>query len=565
MLQENKTLRRVALYIRVSTAEQQIDGYGLEAQEGKLMDYVMNNKALMLTTKPEWIFRDTHTGSDLNRPAFLKLMDGVKQKKFDAVLVWKIDRLSRSLKHLLTVFEEFEGHNVSFISVQENIDFRGPIGRLIFQIFGAIAQFERELIKGRTFMGKMASAEMGNYTGTHIPFGYKPVTNESGRGKKLVLVPAEVEWVKKIYDWYIYENIGFGQIADRLNDLKVAKGKYATSGQLRKLDWTGRAVEKVLTSDMYRGEYVANCKDEMGNILPEADWTVVKIPAAVSEIAFQQAQLAREQHHGGFAEKNLYMLSGKLRDISFDPPRAFVGVKRRKGGMSYRRKQFEKNGKYHSVFEVPAKGLEAWVWNKIMEAMKEPEIFVREYMANQEKKLVRGELEEQLVHIREQKGMINLAIARAEQAYDHGTYSEEKLQEKLAQHNTTMTKLVENEQLIEQQLKLLASTDIEIKKLKEASERVKYRLNDLNYEQKRILCQLFVERIEISRFRVEKRWRTHADIFFRFNLGKLADKALEVRTQKEQAKANNKNKSGDDRPVGGRGGDRTHTPEGTRF
>ena len=116
--------RRVAIYIRVSTAEQKIDGYSLEAQTKRLLEYV-NNPAFNYITKKEWLFYDVHTGSDLNREELNTLMEGVRKKKFDAVLVWKIDRLSRSLKHLLGIFDEFEKNEVSFISVQENIDFNG--------------------------------------------------------------------------------------------------------------------------------------------------------------------------------------------------------------------------------------------------------------------------------------------------------------------------------------------------------------------------------------------------------------------------------------------------------
>jgi DNA invertase Pin-like site-specific DNA recombinase len=62
------------------------------------------------------------------------------------VAVWKIDRLSRTLSHLLTTFEKLQDAKVSFFSLKENIDFSGPIGRLTFQIFGALAEFERETI-----------------------------------------------------------------------------------------------------------------------------------------------------------------------------------------------------------------------------------------------------------------------------------------------------------------------------------------------------------------------------------------------------------------------------------
>jgi len=447
MFQRDTPLRRVALYIRVSTSEQQVDGYGIEAQQARLLDYVENNKALYLATEHDWIFRDTHTGSDLNRPGFEAMMEGVRKGKFDAILVWKIDRLSRSLKHLLTIFEELEAHQVSFISVQENIDFRGPIGKLIFQIFGAIAQFERELIKGRTTMGRLASAEMGNFTGTYIPYAYKPVPNESGRGKKLAIVPAEKKWVEQIYDWYIYENLGFGQIADKLNTLHVPKGKHVFASQNRKQEWTERTVWKILTSSIYRGEFVANNKDELGNPLPEDKWTIVSIPACISEVAFQQAQVARTQRKAGYSE-NTYILGGKLRDISISPSRGFVGVKRHKGGFSYRRKQFDRDDKHYSVFEIPAKALEEWVWNKIMEAMRQPELFIKAYFAKEEKKEQREKIQEQLIHLRAERCNIEMAISRVEHAYDNGTYSEAKLREKVTQKNTELTRVQEQEILL---------------------------------------------------------------------------------------------------------------------
>ena len=122
---ENQKKKRVAIYIRVSTAEQKIDGYSFDAQKKKLLEYIEFNKTANFETKKEWIFEDVGTGSNLNRKGYKKLMDGVRSKSFDTVLVWKIDRLSRSLKHLLSTFEVFEAHQVGFISIQENIDSRG--------------------------------------------------------------------------------------------------------------------------------------------------------------------------------------------------------------------------------------------------------------------------------------------------------------------------------------------------------------------------------------------------------------------------------------------------------
>lgn len=110
------------------------------------------------------------TGADLNRPQYKKMMEDAKEDKFDIIAVWKIDRLSRNLSHLLGTFEILQKNKVGFYSLKENVDFSGPIGKLTFQIFGALAEFERETIKTRTKEGKVASARLGNYILNGVPF-----------------------------------------------------------------------------------------------------------------------------------------------------------------------------------------------------------------------------------------------------------------------------------------------------------------------------------------------------------------------------------------------------------
>ncbi|QQS58915.1 recombinase family protein [Candidatus Peregrinibacteria bacterium] len=518
---ENSEKRRVAIYIRVSTAEQKIDGYSLEAQQKKLLDYVNNNTALNLTTKEEWIFTDTHTGSDLMRPQLEKLRAGVRERKFDAVLVWKIDRLSRSLKHLLMMFEEMEKHDVSFVSVQENIDFKGPIGKLIFQIFGAIAQFERELIKGRTQMGKIASAEMGNYTGNAIPYGYEAVKNKSGKGKRLKIIPQEKKWVEKMYEWSIYEEMGLGQITNRLNTLAVPRGNQTKGkGGL----WTEKMIRNILSNPIYRGEFVANKKDENGRMLPEDKWTVVEIPSCVSEFTFQQAQNARSERKGSGSGTD-YLLSGKIKDMSLEKPKSFVGKKRSDNAYSYARKQFKgKDGTHHSVFEIPAKQIEEYVWGKIMEAMKNPEIFIKTYLSQEySQKTNILQIEEEIALLREKKMNLEMNIARIENAFENGSYSEEKMAKRIMEKEEEMSRIEEEIQEREDRLIFLSSLDIEVKKLKSASEEVKYRLENLTPKQKKILCHLFVDRIEMNRTREESKWKVSAEIFFRFNPQKFVN------------------------------------------
>ncbi len=547
--------RRVAIYIRVSTAEQRLDGYSLPAQKKKLMEYVNNNTALNLETKETWIYEDTHTGSDLNRDDLIKLLEDVRARKYDAVLVWKIDRLSRSLKHLLHVFELFQKNKVSFISVQENVDFKGPIGALIFQVFGAIAQFERELIKGRTSMGRIASAEAGNYTGTTVPYGYAPLIEKGKKGKRLKVVPAEKKWVVDIYDWYILEELGDGQIAKRLNELKVPRSRW----QKKKEEegggwvciasdglWTDKMVTTILTNPLYRGLFVANDKDEEGNELPEEKKTIVTIPWCVRELTFIQAEHARRSRTGG-AKHTDYLLTGKLKDMTLDKPLSFVGAPRYKGGYSYRRKQIKNKEKGIDipVFEIPAPPIEEFVWSKIVDAMKNPEVFIKHYLSLQYADPTKVQkLEDNLNELRERRVKKDFELGKIENAYDQGAYSYEKMVAKAGRCNAEIAEMENLMQKIEDDLALLSTANVEVQKLKDASEQVKYKIDNLSRKEKKIFCNLFVESVAMHRQAIGKtkkgrnKWKVWATVQFRFNPDKFNELADGFAPAKQSSKPN---------------------------
>ena len=135
---------RVALYARVSTADQ---------------DPAMQVEALQAeATRRGWIVHDTYvdhgvSGAKDRRPALDRLMADVRTQKIDAVMVWKFDRLARSVRHLLAAMDEFRSSNVMFISITENIDTSTAIGSAMFIIISAIAQLERDIIRERVLAG----------------------------------------------------------------------------------------------------------------------------------------------------------------------------------------------------------------------------------------------------------------------------------------------------------------------------------------------------------------------------------------------------------------------------
>ena len=95
------------------------------------------------------VYTDTVAGSKDPRPALNRLMNDAKQRRIDAVLVWKLDRFRRSLRHLVNALAELEAFGVAFVSLRDNLDLSTPSGRLMFQIIGAMAEFERALIQER--------------------------------------------------------------------------------------------------------------------------------------------------------------------------------------------------------------------------------------------------------------------------------------------------------------------------------------------------------------------------------------------------------------------------------
>ena len=149
--------KRAGLYARVSTSNGHQDP---EMQLRELREYARHRE---LTIVGEYI--DKMTGSKDSRPVLNRLMADASQRKFDAVLVWKIDRWGRSLKHLVTSLAELDAYGVAFISLRDNLDLSMPSGRLMMQLLGAFAEFERSIIQERVKAGLRNAVAKGRRLG----------------------------------------------------------------------------------------------------------------------------------------------------------------------------------------------------------------------------------------------------------------------------------------------------------------------------------------------------------------------------------------------------------------
>jgi DNA invertase Pin-like site-specific DNA recombinase len=155
---QDRPIHRVALYARVSTLHGQQDP---EMQLSELREYATRRG---LSIHEEYVDQGI-SGSKESRPALNRLMTDAQQCRFDAVLVWKIDRFGRSLKHLVNSLADLSAYGISFISLRDNLDLSTPSGRLMFQIIGAMAEFERALIQERVRAGLRNAKAKGKRIG----------------------------------------------------------------------------------------------------------------------------------------------------------------------------------------------------------------------------------------------------------------------------------------------------------------------------------------------------------------------------------------------------------------
>lgn len=161
---------KVALYPRVSTQEQANEGYSIQEQIERLTKYceAMDWTIYKIYTDPGY------SGGDTNRPGLQEMLKDVRDGKVEKVVVYKLDRLSRSQKDtMLLIEDEFLAHGVDFVSMSENFDTSTPFGRAMIGILAVFAQLERENIKERMSMGREARAKLGKWHGGSTePIGY---------------------------------------------------------------------------------------------------------------------------------------------------------------------------------------------------------------------------------------------------------------------------------------------------------------------------------------------------------------------------------------------------------
>lgn len=147
--------KRIAIYCRVSTDDQRID-----LQQDALLQYAEARGMEIFK-----VYVDQISGARDSRPALNELLADARRRRFDSLAVWKIDRLGRSVQHLLAVLSQLQELGISFVSLQEALDTTTAAGRMLFVFLGAVAEFERAIISERVKAGLQAAKKRGKKLG----------------------------------------------------------------------------------------------------------------------------------------------------------------------------------------------------------------------------------------------------------------------------------------------------------------------------------------------------------------------------------------------------------------
>ena len=276
----------VGLYPRVSTEDQFRNGHSLGEQKErmlKLCDY--KNYEVYKVYEDAGI-----SAKDMNRPAFQEMIQDIKDGKINKIIVYKLDRLTRSIKDLEEICTFLEENNCSLESMCEDINTSTANGKFFIRMLTILAQLEIERTSERTKFGMIGAVKKGHFVG-RAPIGYDK------QDKKLVVNDIESEVIRRIFDLYI-KGMAANAITKLLNEEKALNRK-----------WIPTLVDRILSNEIYIGNYV-----HRKTISVEESQTFIGVaPAIIEEEVFNIAQVQKQKNLKNYKRKQTYIFMQSIK------------------------------------------------------------------------------------------------------------------------------------------------------------------------------------------------------------------------------------------------------------
>ncbi|WP_394139626.1 recombinase family protein [Cytobacillus oceanisediminis] len=448
---------RVATYRRVSTEMQADEGFSLEAQKSRLQAYIESQGWRHVEDYADEGFSAKNT----DRPAITRLMEDIKKEKFDIVLVYKLDRLVRSVTDLHNLLSLFEKYNVKFKSATEEFNTTSALGRLFITLVAAMAAWERENLSERVHMGMKQMVLEGKRAGAKAPFGYEY------KDGNLVINPGEAKWIKFIFD--NYKTKGQKAIAAELNNMgiKTALGNY----------WRSPVVYSIATNPIYAGYIRWNYRKTGGKKTNEEIIVKGEHDAIVTKEQYDEVQEVITGRRGtGFKGNVHYPFTGLLKCARCGYP--MIGAKRKKKHGYYR--FYRCTGRTQAgVCDMPFIG----------EEIIEEEFLNRLELPKYNEQTIKEE-SNQIEDIEKQLSKIKQRMKNIKELYIDGDYTKQEYREALEKER-------KKEEALTRQVSA-SSPDIDYKLVNEIIHNLKDHWQYAAYEERKEMIHTIVEHIEVE-------------------------------------------------------------------
>ncbi|MBN2455432.1 MAG: recombinase family protein [Sedimentisphaerales bacterium] len=339
---------KAALYTRVSSQEQKL-GTSLDEQRADLEGW-----ASYKGYDYQLYSDEGKTGTTGDREALQRLMSDAKAKRIDVVVVRKIDRFFRNSRLLLNYIEDLRQLGIKFVSTEEGFDTNTPMGNFALQMMSSVAELERNMIVERTREGRYARYRQGRWACGQPLYGYQ-YNHETG---KLEIKENEAQIVRRIFNLYVFDRLGVGRIARKLNEENVLPRGADTKHKARQ--WYAGATRDLISHPGYKGEHPLK----------------IDLPAIVEPKLWEMAQQRRKDNRRLHNRNGSpWLLQGMVKCGLCGHSLACSWAHNTRRVYSCRgRLQLENvsNGDKCSLNPIDAEWLENAVWEKVNEALSCP-------------------------------------------------------------------------------------------------------------------------------------------------------------------------------------------------
>ncbi len=491
---------KAAIYARVST-EEQTQNFSIENQLDHLRRFCQQHDYQI---SKEYV-DPGYSGTTLNRPALIKLLEDAKAKLFDIVVVYKLDRFFRSNRHLFNTLGEWEVIGVSLASVTEPFDTSTTMGKAYLGMASTFAEWERNTFIDRGRDGIRKALEKGFYSGGTIAYGYRlnPAT------KKIEIDEEEAKIIRDIFSWILQDSESCISIAKRLNAMNVPTryikqerkfrdNRLPTGTRLPTGIWRPARVYEMLRNPAYKGTW------EFGKGNKKRQTIKLTCPAIIDERTFAEAETRLKDNclWSDRTSKKNYLLRSLIKcDACGHNYTGYTSLTTANKEYSYYRCTTRADGdKKCQSPNIKADTIESAVWKQICEYIENPDVAKEHLKAKYDVCKQAGYVSE-LAQNKHRLEELKQAEQRLLVKYADPTnnYSEEAL-------NGALNEIRGNRQEVQDRIKelerLIVTEDEEIRRLNDVTEmlnQLKDKVRVATPKTKQKICKLLVKEIRVGR------------------------------------------------------------------